>query len=97
MAGAPPGKNRLAGRHHLRQSGPRQHFDAAGDPVLSFGPDNTVYYGNIVFSRTPFEGGHLASGSWSTSRTRADPPGHHRCGYHARGGRRRLSGRPTRR
>src|SRR5262249_18856212 len=38
------------------------YFDAAGDPVLGFGPHNTVYYGNIVFSRTPFEGGQLASG-----------------------------------
>ncbi len=26
-------------------------MDAAGDPVLAFGPNNTVYYGNIVFSR----------------------------------------------
>ena len=26
-------------------------FDSAGDPVLAFGPHNTVYYGNIVFSR----------------------------------------------
>ncbi len=26
-------------------------MDSAGDPVLAFGPRNTVYYGNIVFSR----------------------------------------------
>ena len=26
-------------------------MDAAGDPVLAFGAHNTVYYGNIVFSR----------------------------------------------
>jgi hypothetical protein len=32
-------------------------FDSAGDPVLSFGPDGTVYYANIVFSRsTPASG-----------------------------------------
>src|SRR5437764_563375 len=37
------------------------YFDAAGDPVLAFGDDNTVYYGNIAFSRTPFEGGQMAS------------------------------------
>jgi hypothetical protein len=37
-------------------------FDAAGDPVLGFGAGNTVYYGNIVFSRTAFEGGQDASG-----------------------------------
>jgi hypothetical protein len=27
-------------------------MDAAGDPVLAFGPHNTVYYGNIVFTRS---------------------------------------------
>lgn len=33
-------------------------MDAAGDPVLAFGPRNTVYYGTIVFSRgEPAEGG----------------------------------------
>jgi hypothetical protein len=33
-------------------------MDGAGDPVLAFGPHNTVYYGNIVFSRgTPAAGG----------------------------------------
>ena len=26
-------------------------MDSAGDPVLAFGPHNTVYYANIVFSR----------------------------------------------
>lgn len=38
------------------------YFDAAGDPVIAFGADNTVYYGNIAFSRTSFQGGQLASG-----------------------------------
>ncbi len=33
-------------------------MDGAGDPVISFGPNNTVYYGNIVFSRgAPAVGG----------------------------------------
>lgn len=33
-------------------------MDAAGDPVIAFGPRNTVYYGNIVFSRgAPADGG----------------------------------------
>ena len=27
------------------------HVDSAGDPALSIGPDGTVYYANIVFSR----------------------------------------------
>lgn len=26
-------------------------MDSAGDPAIAFGPDNTVYYANIVFSR----------------------------------------------
>ena len=30
---------------------PLSFMDAAGDPVVQFGPGNTVYYGNIVFSR----------------------------------------------
>jgi hypothetical protein len=38
--------------------GPLKAMDSAGDPVLSFGPNNTVYYGNIVFSRgAPADGG----------------------------------------
>jgi hypothetical protein len=32
-------------------TGPFAQMDSAGDPVLAFGPHNTVYYGNIVFSR----------------------------------------------
>lgn len=32
-------------------TGPFSYMDSAGDPVLAFGPHNTVYYGNIVFSR----------------------------------------------
>ncbi|MET3806845.1 hypothetical protein ABIB25_003865 [Nakamurella sp. UYEF19] len=32
-------------------SGAFAQMDSAGDPVLAFGPHNTVYYGNIVFSR----------------------------------------------
>ena len=39
-------------------TGPLTAMDAAGDPVLAFGPRNTVYYGNIVFSRgAPAAGG----------------------------------------
>jgi hypothetical protein len=37
-------------------------MDSAGDPVLGFGPGNTVYYGNIVFSRgAPADGGTEAA------------------------------------
>ena len=39
-------------------SGPLSYMDSAGDPVLAFGPHNTVYYGNIDFSRAePIDGG----------------------------------------
>jgi hypothetical protein len=32
-------------------TGALSYMDSAGDPVVGFGPNNTVYYGNIVFSR----------------------------------------------
>lgn len=39
-------------------TGALTHMDAAGDPVLAFGPHNTVYYANIAFSRgAPAPGG----------------------------------------
>lgn len=39
-------------------TGPLSYMDSAGDPVITFGPHNTVYYGNIVFSRAaPAAGG----------------------------------------
>lgn len=34
-------------------TGALRAMDSAGDPVIAFGPGNTVYYGNIVFSRFP--------------------------------------------
>jgi hypothetical protein len=30
---------------------PLSYMDAAGDPAITFGPGNTVYYANLVFSR----------------------------------------------
>jgi hypothetical protein len=36
-------------------------FDASGDPVVAFGPNNTVYFGSIAFSRSAPLGGQLAS------------------------------------
>jgi hypothetical protein len=43
-------------------TGPFAQFDSAGDPVVAFGPRNTVYYGNIVFSRgEPVAGGGEAA------------------------------------
>jgi hypothetical protein len=43
-------------------TGALNYMDSAGDPVLAFGPHNTVYYGNIVFSRgAPSTGGTEAA------------------------------------
>ena len=43
-------------------------MDSAGDPVLAFGPRNTVYYGNIVFSRAaPADGGTEAPAASSSA------------------------------
>jgi hypothetical protein len=39
-------------------TGALSYMDSAGDPVIAFGPHNTVYYGNIAFSRAaPAPGG----------------------------------------
>jgi len=53
-------------------SGNFKRVDAAGDPALAFGPDGTLYYANIVFSRTSFASGvavsvsHDGGISWSS-------------------------------
>jgi hypothetical protein len=36
-------------------------FDAAGDPVVAFGPDGTAYYANIAFSRVTAVSGIIMS------------------------------------
>jgi hypothetical protein len=42
---------------------PLSYMDSAGDPVVTFGPGNTVYYANLVFSRAdPGPGRQAASG-----------------------------------
>ncbi len=42
---------------------PLSYMDSAGDPAIAFGPFNTVYYANLVFSRAaPPEGQQQASG-----------------------------------
>jgi hypothetical protein len=44
-------------------TGALSYMDAAGDPSVAFGPDNTVYYANLVFSRViPTDGSQQASG-----------------------------------
>ena len=40
-----------------------KRFDAAGDPVVAFGADGTVYYANIVFSRVSPASGVAVSSS----------------------------------
>jgi hypothetical protein len=43
---------------------PLSYMDSAGDPVVAFGPANTVYYGNIAFSRAaPALGGTQPAGA----------------------------------
>jgi hypothetical protein len=60
-------------------TGALSYMDAAGDPAISFGPFNTVYYANLVFSRVvPTDGSQQASGlavsvSHDGGRTWGDP------------------------
>jgi hypothetical protein len=50
-----------------------KRIDAAGDPVVAFGPDGTVYYSNIVFSRVSPVSGIVVSTSHDGGRTWSDP------------------------
>lgn len=44
-------------------TGALSYMDSAGDPAIAFGPGNTVYYANLVFSRVlPTDGSQQASG-----------------------------------
>jgi hypothetical protein len=44
-------------------TGALSYMDSAGDPAIAFGPHNTVYYANLVFSRAvPPDGQQQASG-----------------------------------
>jgi hypothetical protein len=47
--------------------------DSAGDPALAFGPDGTVYYANIVFSRDTPSSGIAVSSSSDGGRTWSAP------------------------
>jgi hypothetical protein len=51
-----PGTNFMTGG-----TGAFSWFDGSGDPVVAFGPNNTVYFGSIAFSRSTPVGGQLAS------------------------------------
>lgn len=48
---------------HTGGQGNFKRVDSAGDPALAFGPDGTLYYANIVFSRTSFASGVAVSAS----------------------------------
>jgi len=49
--------------HQTGATGVLDYMDSAGDPAISFGPGNTVYYANLVFSRVvPADGSQQASG-----------------------------------
>ena len=44
-------------------TGALSYMDSGGDPAIAFGPGNTVYYANLVFSRTiPSDSSQMASG-----------------------------------
>jgi hypothetical protein len=49
--------------HQTGGTGALDYMDSAGDPAISFGPFNTVYYANLIFSRVvPTDGSQQASG-----------------------------------
>ena len=48
-------------------------MDSAGDPAVAFGPHNTVYYSNLVFSRLNSASGIVVSKSTDGGRTWGEP------------------------
>jgi hypothetical protein len=48
-------------------------MDSAGDPAVAFGPHNTVYYANLVFSRLNNASGVVVSKSTDGGRTWGEP------------------------
>lgn len=48
-------------------------MDSAGDPAVAFGPHNTVYYANLVFSRLNNASGIVVSKSSDGGRTWGEP------------------------
>jgi hypothetical protein len=60
-------------------------MDSAGDPAVAFGPHNTVYYANLVFSRLNNGGGVVVSKSTDGGRTWGEPSIVHTDGVDASG------------
>src|SRR6267142_1039116 len=60
-------------------------MDSAGDPAVAFGPHNTVYYANLVFSRLNNGSGVVVSKSTDGGRTWGEPSIVHLDGVDANG------------
>ena len=54
-------------------TGALSDMDSAGDPAVAFGPHNTVYYANLVFSRLNPGNGVVVSKSTDGGRTWGEP------------------------
>lgn len=66
-------------------TGALSDMDSAGDPVVAFGPHNTVYYANLVFSRLNSASGIVVSVSRDGGATWGDPSIVHTDGVDATG------------
>ena len=66
-------------------TGALSDMDSAGDPAVAFGPHNTVYYANLVFSRLNFGSGIVVSKSTDGGRTWGEPSIVHTDGVDASG------------
>ena len=66
-------------------TGALSDMDSAGDPAVAFGPNNTVYYANLVFSRLNNGSGVVVSKSTDGGRTWGEPSIVHLDGVDASG------------
>ena len=66
-------------------TGALSDMDSAGDPAVAFGPHNTVYYANLVFSRLNSGSGVVVSVSHDGGRTWGEPSIVHTDGVDASG------------
>jgi hypothetical protein len=66
-------------------TGALSDMDSAGDPAVAFGPHNTVYYANLVFSRLNSASGIVVNKSTDGGRTWGEPVIVHTDGVDASG------------
>jgi len=66
-------------------TGALSDMDSAGDPAIAFGPDNTVYYANLVFSRLNSASGVVVSKSSDGGLSWSEPSIVHTDGVDASG------------